>query len=516
MLYDWQKEAIEKIKCRDALLSAPTGSGKTKVAYMWTGLIDKDEKILSPKNKIIFTAPIKALSNERYMELKSMGINVGLETGDFKKNIEAPVICCTQEIYTNKYVQCPNLKVVIDEFHYVSTDPERARAYIDGIANSNPTSKILVMSATFGHPEAVKKYLERLSNRQFSLYVTNERATSLVFNEKPVMLDKLQNALVFVFSRRGIESIAYDIAQSRNIITSEKINILEKLAEIFLVSDIPNICYKGVGMYVGSLLPKEKLFMETAFRNGILDIMVGTDALALGVNLPAETVVFAQLAKYYDGPITKNEFIQMAGRAGRKGYFDTGFVSYYPSEYESFDYDTDELYQYLLKAPQEPMEITIDISIPELLKGKSIKEEAEYVAKNSIPMLSVSDVQKRIEYIMEQIDEFANELDIQNFKEILSEIYFPEYSLWTNLNVAQAFAENENINMDDLKELIFGCEESRNFFYSLLQLKKYIKTLPKQYKRRIKNQNLLDKLINEIDPTVNDFETRMKNAREIL
>ncbi|MGF7396309.1 DEAD/DEAH box helicase [Thermoanaerobacterium thermosaccharolyticum] len=516
MLYDWQKEAIEKIKGRDALLSAPTGSGKTKVAYLWTGLIGKDEKILSPKNKIIFTAPIKALSNERYMELKSMGINVGLETGDFKKNIEAPVICCTQEIYTNKYAQCPNLKVVIDEFHYVFTDPERARAYIDGIANSNPTSKILVMSATFGHPEAVKKYLERLSNRQFSMYTTNERATSLVFIEKPVMLDKLQNALVFVFSRRGVESIAYNIAQNRNRIATEKISTLEKLAEIFLVSDIPDICYKGVGMYVGSLLPKEKLFMETAFRNGILDIMVGTDALALGVNLPAKTVVFAQLAKYYDGPITKNEFIQMAGRAGRKGYFDTGYVSYYPSEYESFDYDTDELYQYLLKAPQEPMEITIDISIPELLKGKSIKEEAEYVAKNSIPMLSVLEVQERIEYIMEQIDEFANELDIQNFKEILSEIYFPEYSLWTNLNVAQAFAENEKIDIDDLKDIILQYEESRNFFYSLLQLKKYIKTLPKQYKRRIKNQNLLDKLINEIDPTVNDFETRIKNAREIL
>jgi len=516
MLYDWQKEAIEKIQGENALLSAPTGSGKTKVAYMWSGLMDKNEKILSPKNKIIFTAPIKALSNERYIELKSMGINVGLETGDFKRNIDAPVICCTQEIYTNKYAQCPNLNVVVDEFHYVSTDPERARAYIDGIANSNPTSKILVMSATFGHPETVKKYLERLSNRQFSLYATNERATSLIFDKKPVVLDKLQNALVFVFSRRGVESIAYDIAQNRNRISSEKISILEKLAEIFSVSDIPDICYKGVGMYVGSLLPKEKLFMETAFRNGILDIMVGTDALALGVNLPAETVVFAQLAKYYDGPISKNDFLQMAGRAGRKGFYDTGYVSYYPSEYESFDYDTEELYQYLLKAPQESMKITVDISIPNLLKGKSIKEEAEYVAKNSIPMLSVSEVQEKIKYIMEEIDKFAEGLEITNFKEILSNIYFPEYYLWTNLNIAQMFAENETIDINDLKDIILDYEENRNFFYSLLQLKKYIKTLPKQYKRRIKNQNLLNKLINEIDPTVNDFEERIKNARKIV
>ncbi|WP_434644328.1 DEAD/DEAH box helicase (plasmid) [Thermoanaerobacterium thermosaccharolyticum] len=516
MLYDWQKEAIEKIQGENALLSAPTGSGKTKVAYLWSGLIDKDEKILSPQNKIIFTAPIKALSNERYMELKGMGINVGLETGDFKRNVEAPVICCTQEIYTNKYAQCPNLNVVIDEFHYVSTDPERARAYIDGIANSNPTSKILVMSATFGHPESVKKYLERLSNRQFSLYATNERATSLIFDKKPVVLDKLQNALVFVFSRCGVESIAYDIAQNRNRISSEKISILEKLAEIFSVSDIPDICYKGVGMYVGSLLPKEKLFMETAFRNGILDIMVGTDALALGVNLPAETVVFAQLAKYYDGPITKNEFVQMAGRAGRKGYFDTGYVSYYPSDFESFDYDTKELYEELLNAPQEPMEIQMDISVPKLLKGRNIKEEAEYVAKNSIPMLSVLEVQKRIECTMEEINNFAKGFEITNFKEILSDIYFPEYYLWTNLNIAQMFAENETIDINDLKDIILDYEKNSNFFYSLLQLKKYIKTLPKQYKRRVKDQNLLDKLINEIDPTVNDFEERIKNAGKII
>jgi superfamily II RNA helicase len=51
--------------------------------------------------RVIFTAPIKALSNERYMELRSMGFDAGLETGDFKKNAGAQVLCCTQEIYTS-------------------------------------------------------------------------------------------------------------------------------------------------------------------------------------------------------------------------------------------------------------------------------------------------------------------------------------------------------------------------------------------------------------------------------
>jgi superfamily II RNA helicase len=145
MLYSWQKEAAGRIKNKNAILSAPTGSGKTKVAYVWAGLIDENEKnIYNNEQRIIFTAPIKALSNERYLDLKKMGFDVGLETGDFKKNTDANIICCTQEIYTRKYAALPNQKVIIDEFHYISTDPQRARSYIDGIKNTNPKSSPLL------------------------------------------------------------------------------------------------------------------------------------------------------------------------------------------------------------------------------------------------------------------------------------------------------------------------------------------------------------------------------------
>jgi len=97
--YPWQMDAFKHIRDRDAVLAAPTGSGKTWVAYLWAGLMDFDGTVLHPdRERIIFTAPIKALSNERYMELRRMGLNVGIETGDFKKNEDAPVICCTQEI----------------------------------------------------------------------------------------------------------------------------------------------------------------------------------------------------------------------------------------------------------------------------------------------------------------------------------------------------------------------------------------------------------------------------------
>ncbi len=138
--YPWQIEAYEKIREENAVLSAPTGAGKTLVAYLWSGLLDKEGNPQIPDiSRVIFTAPIKALSNERYMDLRRMGFDVGIETGDFKRNEEAPIICCTQEIYTLKYTKTPHQKLIIDEFHYIFEDPDRARTYIDGIRETPHT-----------------------------------------------------------------------------------------------------------------------------------------------------------------------------------------------------------------------------------------------------------------------------------------------------------------------------------------------------------------------------------------
>lgn len=133
------------------MLSAPTGSGKTLVAYLWAGIMDEDGRPVYPQGgRIIFTAPIKALSNERYLDLRKLGFDVGIETGDFKKNEGASIICCTQEIYTLKYASVPGQKLIVDEFHYIFDDPDRARAYIDGIRSACESTLILVMSATLG------------------------------------------------------------------------------------------------------------------------------------------------------------------------------------------------------------------------------------------------------------------------------------------------------------------------------------------------------------------------------
>ena len=81
--YPWQLRAYRAIRGKNAVLSAPTGSGKTLVAYLWAGILDEEGFPAYPEGgRIIFTAPIKALSNERYLDLRKMGFDVGIETGD--------------------------------------------------------------------------------------------------------------------------------------------------------------------------------------------------------------------------------------------------------------------------------------------------------------------------------------------------------------------------------------------------------------------------------------------------
>ena len=126
------------------------------VAYLWAGLLDREGQVCWPDaRRVVFTAPIKALSNERYMDLRRMGLDVGIETGDFKRNEGARIICCTQEIYTMKYADQPGQKLIVDEFHYIFSDPDRARTYIDGIRATHPETPILVMSATLGGVRSV-------------------------------------------------------------------------------------------------------------------------------------------------------------------------------------------------------------------------------------------------------------------------------------------------------------------------------------------------------------------------
>lgn len=515
MFYKWQDEAIKAISGSSGIISAPTGSGKTLVSYVWAGLVDVYGAVIQPKCRVIFTAPIKALSNERYLELKSMGLDVGLETGDFKKNEDAPVLCCTQEIYTLKYAAVPGQKVIIDEFHYIFNDSERSRTYIDGLRKTSPESDILVMSATFGNPEKIKNYLEKTALRSFALYETDERVTELVFKGKGIRFRFIKNALVFVFSKKGAEYLASEIAKTRRFRPDSK-NRLREIASILEVGKIPECMTRGVGTYYGSMLPKEKLFVEMAFRERILDVVVGTDALSLGVNFPAETVVFGQMAKFIDGPLTKNEFLQMSGRAGRKGFFNTGYVTYIPrSKCENYDYDTASLYFETVNKPCEAARISVHPSVGRLLKQEvDVETEAKVMSTYSLPERSYHESVIEIQELLHSIKQSLGSIRDQKFrkkvKKVLVDIWNDEMEVYANIAVACLFARTKSPDAMEVAGILRNTE--RNYLQALLKVKRMQNRLPEGY--TLSGMHKVDAKVNFIDSSVFGFEEKIEKIKK--
>ena len=543
--FRWQKKCLESISNEDSvILSSPTGSGKTRVFLEWADL--KKER------PIIITSPIKALSNQRYRELVEKGYKVALETGDVKNIPEDyDYLCCTQEIYTNKYIDKENVTVIFDEFHYIFENPDRARAYVDGLHKSK-AKNLLLCSATFGNIKEFEKYIEKISGRKFYVFENHERITDMHFGGD-IELHNIENALVIAFSKDGIDRAVELLRTVRDKQSPEIIEKIKILSEEYKVSGdrVLKDLFFGIAKYHGAMLPKQKMFIEKCFEDGLIDTVVGTDALALGVNFPIENVVFAQLAKYYEGPISKNLFDQLSGRAGRKGYFDKGNV-YYSSQLgmmiECRDYKVGDLYEKNLKKKNESISIELTPRIKDILDKKvSIDDEVDYIAKYSTINVNKEEVSENIH---ETIDSIYSSFK-SNVLKIMSDLIYEEIGRRPNLNnldfptrlyskMYESLMTHENEYCDNIAKVYFeeyspeinaklftkilcGIESDKIIedmcysngyvdFLSMLQFQKYINNLPVQYR---KGFGKVVTMIHDIDDTIDIEFPKLEIVNEI-
>lgn len=543
--FRWQKKCLESISNEDSvILSSPTGSGKTRVFLEWADL--KKER------PIIITSPIKALSNQRYRELVEKGYKVALETGDVKNIPEDyDYLCCTQEIYTNKYIDKENVTVIFDEFHYIFENPDRARAYVDGLHKSK-AKNLLLCSATFGNIKEFEKYIEKISGRKFYVFENHERITDMHFGGD-IELHNIENALVIAFSKDGIDRAVELLRTVRDKQSPEIIEKIKILSEEYKVSGdrVLKDLFFGIAKYHGAMLPKQKMFIEKCFEDGLIDTVVGTDALALGVNFPIENVVFAQLAKYYEGPISKNLFDQLSGRAGRKGYFDKGNV-YYSSQLgmmiECRDYKVGDLYEKNLQKKNESISIELTPRIKDILDKKvSIDDEVDYIAKYSTINVNKEEVSENIH---ETIDSIYFSFK-SNVLKIMSDLIYEEIGRRPNLNnldfptrlyskMYESLMTHENEYCDNIAKVYFeeyspeinaklftkilcGIESDKIIedmcysngyvdFLSMLQFQKYINNLPVQYR---KGFGKVVTMIHDIDDTIDIEFPKLEIVNEI-
>jgi superfamily II RNA helicase len=340
-LYPAQEAAVLEIfEEKNVILNTPTGSGKSLVA------LALHFKALSQMRRSVYTCPIKALVNEKWMALcRDFGPeNVGLSTGDATVNRDAPILCCTAEILANIALRegaSANVhEIVSDEFHYYA-DRERGVAWQVPLLTL-PQARFLLMSATLGDTRFFETELTQLNRRPTVTVRSEERPVPLEYSYSESLLAKtLENlagegkspVYVVHFTQLEAAGSAQDFTSIDICTKAEKAALAEAVEKFKFTSPYGPVLKRwlrhGIGLHHAGLLPKYRVLVEGLAQKNLLKIICGTDTLGVGINVPIRTVLFTRLCKF-DGRktaiLSARDFHQISGRAGRKGFDEKGWV----------------------------------------------------------------------------------------------------------------------------------------------------------------------------------------------
>ncbi len=379
-LDSFQVDAIESLyKNLNVLVTAPTGAGKTIIAER--GI----EEYLDKGNRVIYTTPIKALSNQKYHDFLNSGFETGLLTGDRNENPDAGLIIATTEILRNMiFTNDERINdiglVVLDEVHYLA-DKERGSTWEEIIIHLPKDIKLLCLSATIGNENEFLNWIvsqrgptdliqskirpvpleislitaSKDDEQILAIKSTEDKRNKPIFKldkkfkryRKPSLSDQISYiinkkatpCILFYFSREKVENKARYAADLN--LKSKKNDQLKHLFEN-IFDDITNEEYqllnldelywmwsRGVAYHHAGLAPIVKEFVEFLFINKHIDILFATETLSLGINMPAKSIIIDSSFKY-DGLktrlISKSEFLQLTGRAGRRGIDSKGYA----------------------------------------------------------------------------------------------------------------------------------------------------------------------------------------------
>ncbi|AGE49771.1 helicase [Paramecium bursaria Chlorella virus Can18-4] len=364
-LDQWQKDAIASMdKGHSVFAAVPTGSGKTIVAEYAVHLS------MTTKKKVVYTSPLKAISNQKFNDFSKKFPSVGIITGDIQLNESADVILMTTEILRKMLgVSDPRINeigwVIFDEVHYMS-DKNRGTVWEESLILMPDHIRCVFLSATVPNADAFASWYSGMHSHPVDVFSISKRPVPLTFSvvskdgisdigsfdsikaDEPTVVDnstvklllekELTPAIVFSCNRKRVETVALRLSRQGGIVTTYQSNAIKKEFDDLLrkvgTTDTFHIKYReyaseGVGVHHAGMLPYCKEIIEQLFCSGKLPILVSTETFAMGVNGPARSVVFESLEKF-DGNETRmfhpHEFIQMAGRAGRRGFDTQGTV----------------------------------------------------------------------------------------------------------------------------------------------------------------------------------------------
>lgn len=384
----FQLKALEAVKRTDCLVIAPTGSGKTWIAKQVIA------HVFEKGGRCWYASPLKALSNSKWVEFAQhfQSENVGILTGDTKENTEAPILVGTTEILRNQLYDVMHRGdslncdlVILDEAHFLG-DEDRGVVWEEVLVYLPSRVNLLMLSATIGNGHEISAWLSSIRGKECVVIKEEKRPVPLYplflhpsgeimpylsgkkiygkiknfMEEEPdrffrrtrkhppygeiariLKKFKLLPAIFFLKSRSECDAALNACGSSFGHSAEADFNAdLETLLERFPYlrnhKQLYNLRFSRVGSHHGGQLPTWKFLVEVMMKKGHLDAIFATSTVAAGVNFPARTIVLFN-SDQFNGhefiPLTGTEFHQMAGRAGRRGEDNIGFMVAFPGRF---------------------------------------------------------------------------------------------------------------------------------------------------------------------------------------
>jgi helicase len=347
--YPTQEAAVQTgyLEGGNLVAAVPTASGKSLIAYLAIA------RTLQRGRRAVYVVPLKALAEEKYRELKGLGMHVALSIGDY--DASEPWLAKFEVVVTTSE-KCDSLLrheqhffddvslLVVDEVHLL--DSVNRGPTLEVVMAKLSHTQVVALSATISNAQELADWLGAklvLSSwRPVKLLQGTYWGEDIHYDDcsthpvelqgdlvESLVLDGLRDegqVLVFVNSRRSTQAVAKRLAPALKRMGIGQMSppvsdtaLGEKLAECLI---------HGVAFHHAGLSRSDRALVESQFREGIIKVIVATPTLAAGVNLPARRVVIRDWRRYDANfgnvPLSALEIQQMMGRAGRPRYDPVG------------------------------------------------------------------------------------------------------------------------------------------------------------------------------------------------
>lgn len=515
----FQQEAIRCLEAGESVLvSAHTSAGKTVVAEYAIAMSLRDNQ------RVIYTSPIKALSNQKFRQLSEEFSDVGLMTGDITITPNASCLVMTTEIlrsmqYRGSEIMREVAWIIFDEVHYMR-DQERGVVWEESIVMAPKNARFVFLSATVPNAKEFADWVAKVHQQPCHIVYTDFRPTPLqhyifpaggdglylVVDEKGtfkddsfqkavnalsvgiegkvktsngkrkrggkgsesdepedifklvkmIMLRQFDPVIIFSFSKKECERLAMQMSKldlndedEKHLVNGIFWNAMDSLSDddkkLPQVGHLLPLLKRGIGVHHSGLLPILKEVIEILFQEGLIKCLFATETFSIGLNMPAKTVVFTNVRKF-DGDkfrwITSGEYIQMSGRAGRRGLDDRGICILMLDEKLE-----PAVAKMMVKGSADPLNSAFHLNYNMLLNQMRCEDsDPEALLRNSfyqfqcdraLPQLQrrVSELEKeRDAIIIEEEDHIKNYFSLLDQRrklqsEIRKIVFAPQYSL---------------------------------------------------------------------------------------